>query len=74
MKKLFDAADSFLQVCTWRDLALVKVCLCAMGVLMGLAVPGRKRRKAAWAASLAFVAAYIPLMLRFLPFLMEEEC
>ena len=73
MKKLFAAADRFLEICTWRDMALLKFCLCALGVLIGIALPGRKKRPAAWIASLVFVAAYIPLMAKFLPFLIGDQ-
>lgn len=73
MNRLTDAADQYLKSCTWRDLALLKICVCALGVLIGLALPGRKKRRAAWAASLVFAAAYIPLMGKFLPFLLEQQ-
>ena len=73
MNRLTDAADQYLKSCTWRDLALLKICVCALGVLIGLALPGRKKRRAAWAASLVFAAAYIPLMGKFLPFLLGQH-
>ena len=72
MKRLFDAADRYLKDCTWRDMALLKFCLAAMGVLLGLAVPARKKRPAVWAAALVFAATYVPLMAKFLPFLLGE--
>lgn len=43
MNRLTDAADQYLKSCTWRDLALLKICVCALGVLIGLALPGRKK-------------------------------
>ena len=73
MNKLFAAVDRFLDICTWKDMALLKFCLCALGVLIGIALPGRKKRPAAWIASLVFVAAYIPLMAKFLPFLIGDQ-
>ena len=73
MKNLFEAANQYLKGCTWKDMALLKVCVCAMGVLIGLAVPGRKKRAAAWAAYLLFVAAYVPLMGKFLPYLLGDK-
>ena len=74
MNRLTDAADQYLKSCTWRDLALLKICVCALGVLIGLALPGRKKRRAAWAASLVFAAAYIPLMGRFCPSCWGSRC
>ena len=73
MKRLTDAADRYLKACDWRDMAVLKLCLCALGVLIGLAVPGRKKRPAAWASSLVFVAAYVPLMGKFLPYLLGDR-
>ena len=73
MKRLTDAADRYLKACDWRDIAVLKFCLCALGVLIGLAVPGRKKRPVAWAASLVFGAAYVPLMGKFLPYLLGDR-
>lgn len=66
IKQLLDAAERYLKRCKWWDLALVKACLCTMGVLIGLAVPGRRKRLAAWLAAGVFAASYVPLMARFL--------
>ena len=72
MKKVFDAADRYLRDCDWRDMAVLKFCLCALGVLLGLAVPGRRKRSAAWAAALVFAATYVPSMAKFLPYLLKK--
>lgn len=69
MKKLFSAADSYIARMNWKDMALVKLCLCAVGVLLGLAAPKRVRKWAALGAVAVFVATYIPIMLKFLPHL-----
>lgn len=66
MNSLFAAGERYLKRCKWWDIGLLKVCLCALGVLIGLAVPARRKRAAAWTASALFVATYIPLMARFL--------
>ena len=73
MKKLFVAANQYLKGCTWKDMALLKICVCAMCVLIGLAVPGRKKRAASWVASLVFAASYVPLMGKFLPYLLGDK-
>ena len=72
MKKLTDAANRYLRACDWRDIAVLKICLCALGVLLGLAVPGRRKRAAAWAAALVFAATYVPSMAKFLPYLLKK--
>ena len=73
MNRLTDAANQYLKACTWRDIALLKICVCALGMLIGLAMPGRKKRAAAWVASLVLAASYVPLMGKFLPFLLGER-
>lgn len=64
--KLFTYADRYLQQSSWKDLALVKFCLCAVGVLIGLAVPRSRRRQFAFGALVVFATTYIPLMYKFL--------
>ena len=73
MERLLEAADRYWDHCTRKDIAVLKCCVCALGVLIGLAVPVRKKRASAWVASLVFVAAYVPLMGKFLPYLLGEK-
>mgnify|MGYP006071759637 CR=1 FL=1 len=72
MKKLLSAADAYIAKMNWKDLALVKLCLCAAGVMLGLAAPKRVRKWAALGAVAVFVATYLPIMLKFLPHLEGE--
>ncbi|OUN80859.1 permease of phosphate ABC transporter [Flavonifractor sp. An52] len=72
MKKLFSAADAYIAKMNWKDLALVKLCLCAAGVMLGLAAPKKLRKWAALGAVVVFVATYLPIMLKFLPHLEGE--
>ena len=69
MRKLLSAVDDYIARMTWRDLGLVKLCLCSMGVLLGLAASKKARKWAALGAVVVFLATYIPLMLDFLPHL-----
>lgn len=71
MKKLLSAADAYIAKMNWKDLALVKLCLCAAGVMLGLAAPQKLRKWAALGAVIVFVATYLPLMLKFLPHLIN---
>ena len=72
MRKLFSAADAYIAKMNWKDLALVKLCLCAAGVMLGLAAPKKLRKWAALGAVVVFVTTYIPIMLKFLPHLSGE--
>ena len=73
MNRLTDAADRYLKDCTWKDISVLKCCLIALGVLLGIAVPARTKKISAWAASLVFVATYVPLMSKFLPYLLGDR-
>lgn len=73
MKKLFGAAERYLRISDWRDLALLKFCVGAMGVLLGLCVPQRHKKQAGLLAALVFAGTYLPLMAKFLPCLDLEE-
>ena len=46
MKNLLEAAEDYTKQAGWRDLAELKCCMCALGLLLGLAVPRRWRKKA----------------------------
>ena len=68
MKRLFDCADRYIQSRDWTMLTGLKFCLCAIGVLLGLAVPGKHKKCAAVGAFGVFLVTYIPLMADFLTF------
>ena len=70
MKRLMDAVDRYLRDCTWKDIAVLKFCLLALGVMLGIAVPARKKTVSAWLASLVFVGTYMPLKNKSLPYLL----
>ena len=67
IKKLLQFADTCSVLFSWKDFALLKVCMAAVGILVGLSIPSRAKRAWAWIASFAFIATYIPLMAKFLP-------
>ncbi len=73
MNCLFDAADRYLKKCDWKDLALLKFCLFAMGLFIGTQVP-EKEKKPVQAVGLAvFAATYVPLMAKFFSVLAEKH-
>ena len=69
MKSLFSYADAYIKNCTWKDLALVKFCLCAIGVMIGLSVPKEKRK----IPFLVFLVTYFPLMGKFIRVIKVER-
>lgn len=70
--KLFDAADNYLKECKWTDMALLKFCLCSVGIIIGMSIPKGKKNTVRIAAGAVFAVTYLPLMAKFLPFLIDE--
>ncbi len=66
MKRLFGYADEYIKQSDWKVLAMLKFCLAAMGVIIGAALPEKRRKPAIWIASGIFVATYLPLMDKFI--------
>ena len=70
---LAQRADRYAAQSTWKDFALVKLCLGALGVLIGLSVPARRRKGAGILAALVFLPTYVLLIKDFIPFLTDQE-
>lgn len=65
MKSLFALGNRYLKECDWKDLALVKFCLWAMGMLIGMQVPAKNKKAVTWGAACVFIVTYVPLMAKF---------
>ena len=68
MNKIFDCANSYIHERSWIMLALVKFCLCAIGLMLGLLLPEKWRKAAFISAAAVFVLTYVPLMADFFGF------
>ncbi len=73
MKKLFESADRYLANSDWKDLTLIKFCLFSIGVLIGVHVLDKDKKKVKAAAGVVFVATYIPLMAKYFTILLNRE-
>lgn len=73
MNKLFGLADRYLEESDWKDLAMLKFCLAAIGVLIGLQVPKDKKKPVALAAVTVFLVTYVPPMAKLFRIAMEER-
>lgn len=73
MKRIFVWADEYIARCDWKDLALLKFCLCAVGILIGVAAPKKARVPLAVGALVVFAVTYIPLMKKFIDVATEGE-
>lgn len=65
MEILFKSADEYLKRSDWKDLAMIKFCLCAIGIIIGLSIPKKKRKVPLILAVGLFIGTYIPLMKRY---------
>lgn len=62
MKWFLELGNRYARQSDWKDFALVKLCLCAIGVMIGLSLPSRAKKVGMITAGLVFVATYAPLM------------
>ena len=62
MKQLLELGNRYAAKSSWKDFALVKFCLCAIGVMIGANIPKKNKKGAMAAAGGVFAATYIPLM------------
>lgn len=65
MSKLFENANEYCRQSNWKDLAMLKFCLCAIGIVIGLFIPDTARTAVLIVALIVFVVTYIPLMKKF---------
>ena len=52
----------FASQSTWKDFALLKLCLCAIGIMIGIRVPKEHKKSVKTLARIVFLVTYIPLM------------
>lgn len=64
-KWLEKKTKQFLAVSGWKDLARLKFCMLAIGVLIGMMFSERHKKLAAPCAFLVFAATYYPLLFKF---------
>ncbi len=73
MKGMCECADVFVQKCNVKDFALLKVCLCAVGIMIGLMIPEKKKKWPLMAAGAVFVFSYILIMGKFIKVCMDQR-
>lgn len=72
--KVLRSADDYLEKMTWKDMAVLKICLIALGITIGCSLSKEKGKKVKKLALFVFVVTYIPLMYRYLPCLKNWFC
>ena len=60
--KLFDAANQYCRESDWKTLAMLKFCLLALDIAVGVLLPEGMETAVLAVCAVVFVVTYIPLM------------
>ncbi len=73
MKKLFDAANRYLETSDWKTIAVLKFCLISLGLMAGTQIRPEHRKQVFRGAMGVFAVTYVPLMAKFVRVFPERE-
>lgn len=73
MKGLINYADRYLEQADWTDMALLKVCLCSMGMIIGTSVCDKAKKPVKFGAKVVMVATCVPLAIKAVNILLEDS-
>ena len=73
MKKLFEAANRYIETSDWKIIAVLKFCLISLGLMAGMQIRKKKKKPVFLGALGTFVVTYIPLMAKFYRVFTEKE-
>lgn len=73
MKKLLTAGSQYLKEMDLTDMALLKFCVGACGVLLGLGAAKHHKKSTGVLAGLVFVVTAIPLAAKFIGVISSSE-
>lgn len=65
MKKLFAAADRYLETSDWKIIAVLKFCLISLGMMIGMQIKPKYKKNIFLGSLGVFAFTYIPLMAKF---------
>ena len=73
MKKLAAFLNDCVLECDWKDMALIKTCVCAFGVMLGLTVKKKRKKPVMILSSLIFLVTACLTAVRFVLELSEDD-
>ena len=73
MKKLFDAANRYVETSDWKIIAVLKFCLIALGMMVGMLIKPQHKKRVFFCALGVFLLSYVPLMIKFYRIFTEKE-
>ncbi len=73
MKNIFELGNQYAKRSSWKDFALIKLCLCAMGIVIGANVPPKYQKTVTRISVAVFIATYIPLMAKVFKIILHDS-
>lgn len=73
MKKLATFLNDYVLECDWKDMALIKTCVCAFGVMLGLTVKKERKKPIMIISSLIFLVTAVRFVLELSEDDFEED-
>ena len=73
MKNLLEIGNQYARESDWKDFALLKLCLCAIGIIIGTQVTPQHKKTVIFASIGVFVATYIPLMTKLIKIMAHDS-
>ena len=73
MNKLIENTKSYINRMNIMDFALLKLCLCSLGLILGTSMPQNSKKKVAADSSVVFAFTYATLMVKFLSVLFKGD-
>jgi len=66
MNTLLDFGRAFIKRMNLGDVALIKFCLCALGILIGTKISEKAKKPVFFTALAVFIGTYIPLIIKLI--------
>ncbi len=73
MKNILELGNQYAKRSSWKDFALLKLCLCAMGIVIGTNVPPKYQKTVTRVSVAVFIATYIPLMAKVFKIMLHDS-
>ena len=73
MKNIIELGNEYAKKSSWKDFALLKLCLCAIGIVIGTNVPPQYKKTVTRVSAAVFIATYIPLMTKVFKIMLHDS-
>ena len=73
MKKLFAAADRYVETSDWKIIAVLKFCLISLGIMIGMQIKPKYKKSVFLGSLSVFAVTYVPLMTKSFRVLTGKE-